>query len=384
MNLAREVAVVGVGESELGVTGCSIYQLQTQAARAAVEDAGLRMADVDGLATTGVERFSATAMAEYWGMQPAWVSSTMEGGSSFELMVGAGVDAIRSGRCQVVLISYGSNQRSAAARRLGGVVQAHTPTTQYEAPYGVLSPLSLYAMAAQRHFHEYGTTGEQLAEIAVAAREWALLNPKAYRYEAGPITVDDVLASPMISTPLHRLDCCLVVDGGGAVVLTSLDRARDLAKPPVRVLGCGQSVTHISMASMPDLTRTGAVEAGARAFAEAGLGPEDVDVAEIYDSFTITVLLTLEALGFCDRGEGGRFVEGGRTRPGGSFPMNTNGGGLSYCHPGMYGVLLLVEGIRQLRGEAGDRQVPEAEVALAHGTGGVLSSHSTVILGVDR
>ena len=298
----REVAVVGVGESELGVTGRSIYQLQTQAARTALGEAGLRVSDVDGLATTGVERFSATAMAEYWGIQPAWVSSTMEGGSSFEFMVGAAVDAIRSARCEVVLISYGSNQRSAAKRRLGGVTELHTPSAQYEATYGVLNPLSLYAMAAQRHFHEFGTTGEQLAEIAVAAREWALLNPKAYRYGAGSITVDDVLASPIISTPLHRLDCCLVVDGGGAVVLTSLDRARDLPKPPVRVLGCGQSTTHISMSQIPDLTRTGAAEAGTRAFAEAGIGPQDVDVAELYDSFTITVLLTLEALGFCGRG----------------------------------------------------------------------------------
>ena len=376
--------MVGVGESDLGITGLSVYQLQTQAARAALGEAGLRVSDVDGLATTGVERFSATAMAEYWGLQPAWVSSTMEGGSSFEFMVGAAVDAIRSGRCEVVLISYGSNQRSAASRRLGGVAEAHTPSTQYEAPYGVLNPLSLYAMAAQRHFHEYGTTGEQLAEIAVAAREWALLNPKAYRYGAGSITADDVLASPMISTPLHRLDCCLVVDGGGAVVLTSLNRARDTPKPPVRVLGCGQSTTHISMSQMPDLTRTGAVEAGARAFAEAGVGPEDMDVVELYDSFTITVLLTIEALGFCGRGEGGAFVSGGRTRPGGTFPMNTNGGGLSYCHPGMYGVLLLVEAVRQLRGEAGDRQVPGAELALAHGTGGLLSTHGTVILGLDR
>ena len=380
---SREAAVVGVGESELGVTGRSIYQLQTQAALAALEDAGLRMSDVDGLATAGVERFSAAAMAEYWGMQPSWVCSTMEGGSSFELMAGAAVDAIRSGRCRTALISYGSNQRSSAARRLGGVEQLHTPAGQYETPYGVLSPISLYALAAQRHFHEYGTTEEQLAEIAASARDWALLNPKAYRYGAGPITVEDVLSSPMISTPLHLLDCCLVVDGGGAVVLTSLDRARDLPKRPVRVLGCGQSVTHITMSQMPDLTRTGAVESGAAAFAEAGIGPEDIDAAQIYDSFTITVLLTLEALGFCGRGEGGPFVEDGKTRPGGSFPMNTNGGGLSYCHPGMYGVLLLVEAVRQLRGEAGRRQAPGPETALVHGTGGVFSSHGTVILGVD-
>lgn len=378
------VAIVGVAESDLGITNKSIYQLQTQAASRALAEAGLSFGDVDGLATTGVQRFSATSMAEYWGIQPSWVSSTMEGGSSFELFVGAAVDAIEAGRCEVALISYGSNQRSASTRRLGGVVESHTPEAQFEAPYGVLMPISFYAMAAQRHFHEFGTTPDDLAEVAIAAREWALLNPKAYRYGAGPLTHNDVVTSSIISSPLRGIDCCLVVDGGGAVILTSIERARDLPMPPIEVLGQGQSTTHISMSQMPDITRSGAVESGRRAFAEAGLQPSDIDVAEIYDSFTITVLVTLEALGFCEPGGSSEFISNGKIRPGGGFPLNTNGGGLSYCHPGMYGLLLIVEAVRQLRGETGERQIKGAEVALAHGTGGILSNHGTVILGVDR
>lgn len=377
-------AIAGVAESDLGVTGRSIYQLQTQAATRALAEAGLNFADVDGLATAGVQRFSATSMAEYWGIQPAWVASTMEGGSSFQLLVAAAADAIAAGHCEVVLVSYGSNQRSAKSRRLGGVIEAHTPEAQFEAPYGVLMPISLYAMATQRHFHEFGTTPDDLAEVAIAAREWALLNPKAYRHRAGPLTLNDYAASPLVSSPLRVLDCCLVVDGGAAVVVTSTERARDLPQPPIRILGAGQATTHISMSQMPDLTWTGAAESGKRAFDRTGLTHNDVDVAEIYDSFTITVLLTLEALGFCGRGESGAFIAGGRTRPGGAFPLNTNGGALSYCHPGMYGLLLVVEAVRQLRGEAGTRQVNDAEVALVHGTGGVFSNHGTLLLGVER
>lgn len=377
-------AIVAVAESDLGVTGKTIYELQTQAATRALAEAGLTFADVDGLATTGVERFSASSMAEYWGIQPSWVSSTMEGGASFELFVGAAADAIEAGHCETVLISYGSNQRSARSRRLGGVVESHTPEAHFEAPYGVLMPISLYAMAAQRHFHDHGTTPEDLAEVAIAAREWALLNPKAYRYDSGSLTLDEYFASPLVSSPLRALDCCLVVDGGAAAIVTSLERARDLTDRPVRILGSGQAVSHISMSQMPDLTWPAAAESAERAFARAGLAPADVDVVEVYDSFTITVLLTLEALGFCERGASGEFVRGGRIRPGGDFPLNTNGGGLSYCHPGMYGLLLVVEAVRQLRGEAEARQVEGAEVALVHGTGGVFSSHGTVIFGVDR
>jgi acetyl-CoA acetyltransferase len=236
-------------------------------------------------------------------------------------------------------------------------------------------------MAAMRHMHQYGTRPEQLAEVAVATRKWASLNPNAYKRD--PITIDDVLNSPFIAEPLHLLDCCLVTDGGGAVVVTSAERARDCRKGPVWVLGAAETHTHMTISNMPDLTRTGAATTAPRAMSQAGLRPDDFDVVEIYDSFTITVLLTLEALGFCGRGESGAFVSGQRTAPGGEFPLNTNGGGLSYCHPGMYGIFLLIEAVRQLRGEADVRQVPNARLALVHGTGGVLSSAATCVLGRD-
>jgi acetyl-CoA acetyltransferase len=378
------VAIVGAAECDLGVTGRSILGLQSQAITRALDDAGLTVADVDGIATSGVSRFSATQVAEYLGVRPSWTDSTFAGGSAYEMYVARAVQAIEAGQCETVIISYASNQRSTRSRSLGGVVDTHTPEAQFEAPYGPLYPISLYAMAAQQYLHRYGATREQLAEVAVAAREWALLNPVAYRYGAGSLTIEDVLGAPMLSTPLTSADCCLVTDGGGAVVLTSLARARDLPRPPVRVLGYGECTTGTSMAGLDDLTVTGAVESGRAAFARAGLAPSDVDVTEVYDSFTITVLLTLEALGFCGRGEAASWIQDGRIRPGGGFPLDTAGGGLSYCHPGQYGVLLLVEAVRQLRGECGARQVPNAEVALAHGTGGILSTHATVLLGVDR
>jgi acetyl-CoA acetyltransferase len=378
------VAIVGVAESELGVTNRSIFELQTQAALGALGDAGLTLADVDGLATNGVSRFSATQMAEYWGLQPRWTDSTFSGGSAYEIFVGHAAAAIELGLADVVLVSYGSNQRSARSRSLTGIVEGHVPDAQFDMPYGPLFPISAYALAAQRHMHEFGTTSEQLAEVAVAARAWALRNPVAYRHGDGPLTVDDVLGSSLLSSPLHALDCCLVTDGGGAVVLTSLERARDLRSDPIVVLGHGEAATHNSITQMPDLTATGAYDSSRRAFGMAGLRATDIDVAQVYDSFTITVLLTLEALGFCGRGESGAFVEGGRIRPGGEVALNTSGGGLSYCHPGMFGILLLVEAVRQLRGEAGARQVADAQTAVCHGTGGILSTHATVVLGVDR
>lgn len=376
------VAIVGAAECDLGSTGKSTLTLQTQAVTRALADAGLTLADVDGLATTGVSRFSTTQLAEYLGQQPRWVDSTFVGGSAAEMMVARATQAIDAGHASTVVISFASNQRSARSRSLGGIVEEHTPEAQFEAPYGPLYPLSYYAMAAQQYFHRYGGTREKLAEIAVAAREWALLNPAAFRYGAGPLTVDDVLAAPMVSSPLTVADCCLVTDGGGAVVLTTLDRARDLRHPPVRVLGYGERSTNTSMTAVEDLTVTGARESGREAFARAGITPADVDVLEVYDSFTITAALSIEALGFCGPGEVLDFIQGGRIRPGGELALDTSGGGLSYCHPGQYGVLLLVEAVRQLRGEAGARQVPDARVAVAHGTGGILSTHATVVLGV--
>ncbi|MEQ6902549.1 acetyl-CoA acetyltransferase [Nocardioides sp. YIM 152588] len=378
------VAIVGAAECDLGVTGRSILGLQTQAITRALADAGLTLADVDGIATTGVSRFSATQVADYLGIEPTWTDSTFAGGSAFEMFVARAAQAIEARQASVVVISFASNQRSAASRRLGGVFEPWVPEAQFEEPYDPLYPLSYYAMAAQTYLHRYGRTHAELAEVAIAAREWALLNPAAFRYGKGSLSVDDVVGATPISTPLTAADCCLVTDGGGAVVLTSAERARDLAKAPVSVLGYGERTTNTSFASVDDPTVTGAVGSAADAFERAGITVDDIDVAQVYDSFTITVALTLEALGFCKPGEALDLVAGGTIRPGGSLPLNTSGGGLSYCHPGQFGVLLLVEAVRQLRGEAGDRQVPGAEVAVAHGTGGILSTHATVVLGRAR
>lgn len=382
--MSTGVVIAGAAESDLGVTSSTILELQAQAVTRALADAGIALSEVDGLACTSVARFSATQLADYLGIRPSWQDSTFAGGSAFEMFVARGAQAIAAGQASVVVISFGSNQRSAKSRAMGGIFEPHTPEAQFEGPYGPLYPLSHYAMAAQRYLHTSGARREHLAEVAVAAREWALLNPQAYRHGAGPLTVDDVLASPMISSPLSAADCCLVTDGGGAIVLVSAERARDLPKAAVHVLGYGESTDHTSMATPDDLLRTGAYASAARAFGMAGVAPSDVDVAQVYDSFTITVLLSLEGLGFCPPGTAWEFVADGRIRPGGSLPLNTSGGGLSYCHPGQFGVLLLVEAVRQLRGEAGARQVPGAEVAVAHGTGGILSTSATVVLGVDR
>lgn len=378
----RTAAIVGVAESDLGETpGKTVLQLQAQAARAALEEAGLTFSDVEALFTAGGWAWSPNlALAEYLGIRPRYTDGTNIGGSSFEAHVGHALAGIEAGRFEVALIAYGSTQRSDRSRN-------HIPPTaqlteQFERPYGLPSPVGAYALAAMRHMSEFGTTREQLAEVAVATRKWATLNPKAFKRE--PITVADVLASRPIAEPLHLLDCCLVTDGGGALVVAAANRAVDRPKPPVWILGHGESHTHYSIAQMPDLARAEAIEAAGRAaFVMAGLVPADIDVAEVYDSFTITVLLSLEALGFCGRGEGGAFIAGQRTAPGGAFPLNTNGGGLSYTHPGMYGIFPLIEATRQLRGECGARQVAGARTALAHGTGGVLSSAATILLGRD-
>ena len=381
MNSGRGAVIVGVAESDLGQTGKSALELQAQAAVRALADAGLSLRDVDGLATVGVPRFPAVQTAEYLGLRPTWSESTFTGGSSFEIMAGRAAQAVTAGDAKVVLIVYGSNQRSARSRSLGGVLDPAQPESQFDAPYRPLSPVSFYALAAKRHMHEFGTTEAQLAEVAVAAREWALLNPAAYCHGRGPLTHDDVLSSAMISTPLHALDCCLVTDGGGAVVIAAAEHARDLRKEPVSILGWGECSTHHGFTQMPDMTRTGAIQSAARAFTMSGLKPAEIDVVQIYDSFTITVLLSLEALGFCKRGEAGSFVADGRLRPGGGLALNTSGGGLSYTHPGMFGIFLIIEAVRQLRGECGARQKTDARLALCHGTGGILSHNSTLILG---
>jgi acetyl-CoA acetyltransferase len=374
-------AIAGVAESDLGVVGPdrTPLQLQAQAAKAALEEAGLGLADVDAVFSAGGDGWSPTmAVAEYLGITPRWSDGTNIGGSSFDAHVGHAVTAIAAGHCEVALITYGSTQRSLRSRNLARSGEVRGPA-QFEQVWGVPMPVGAYAMAATRHMHAYGTTAEQLAEVAVATRAWAALNPKAYYRE--PITIADVIGSPMISSPLHLLDCCLVTDGGGAVVVTSEAVAASIRSKPVWVLGHGEAHTHLTIANMPDLTLTPAVLSGPRAMAMAGVSHADLDVVELYDSFTITVIETLESLGFCAPGEGGAFVSGQRTAPGGDFPLNTNGGGLSYCHPGMYGIFLLIEATRQLRGERGEAQVPGARLALVNGTGGVLSSCATVVLG---
>lgn len=377
------VAIAGVAESDLGeVPHKTVLQMQAEAALAALADAGLQLRDVDGIATAGGEGSYAPGMlmAEYLGVQPRYTDSTNIGGASFVAHAGHAVEAIRSGQCEVVLITYASRQRSQRTRALGSSGGVSGPG-QFERIWGLPAPVGAYALAATRHMHEYGTRPEQLAEVAVATRKWAGLNPKAFLRD--PITIADVLASRWIAEPLHLMDCCLVTDGGGAVVVVSEERSRDLARPPVWILGHGEAHTHFGIASMPVLTTTPAALSGHRAFEIAGVRPEEIDVVELYDSFTITVLLTLEALGFCRPGESGDFVSGQRTAPGGDFPMNTNGGGLSYCHPGMYGIFTMIEAARQLRGECGPRQVEGARLALANGTGGVLSSAATLVLGRD-
>lgn len=373
----QDVFIVGAAECDLGVTTKSILELQSQAVTRALADAGLTTQDVDGIATNGISRFSATQLADYLGIFPSFTDSSFAGGSSFEIYVARAVEALRSGQCSTVVISFASNQRSAKSRSLGGVVEHHTPEAQFETPYGPLFPLSYYAMAAQRYLHEVPSGRAALSEVAISAREWALLNPVAFRYGTKSLTPADIEDADLISSPLTTADCCLVTDGGGAIVLTTklVDKKRG-----VKIIGYGEATTNTSMTSVDDLMVTGAVESGKRAFAMAGIAPQDIDVVEVYDSFTITVLLTLEALGFAPRGGAADLLLTGKTRPGGSFPLNTSGGGLSYCHPGQYGILLLVEAVRQLRGECGERQVPHARRALAHGTGGIISTHATVIL----
>jgi acetyl-CoA acetyltransferase len=367
-----------VGAATFGVGSCpgvSAVDMTARAALLALDDAGLTLSDVDALYTSApYEALGGLELAEYLGITPKVVDCNRTGGSAFEVYVQQAALALDAGLIDCALIAYGSNPASRPPQGVG-----MTRQSPWEAPYKPLAPISSYALAASRHMHLYGTTREQLAEVAVAARRWAQLNPEAAVRE--PLSIEDVLSARMVSDPLSVRDCCLFNDGAAAVVMVRADRAKDCAKAPVPVLGAAHAVTHREISSMPDLTVTGAAISGPQAFAQAGLAPADVDLLMVYDAFTITPILFLEDLGFCPKGDGGRFVEGGAVAPGGRLAMNTNGGGLSCVHPGMYGLFLLVECVRQLRGEAGERQLPKAEIALAHGNGGVLSSQATVLLG---
>lgn len=387
--LRGAAAIVGVADlvSPTGELDGSVRALEVRAIREALDDAGLTIADVDGLAcATSAGWAPSMELGEYLGISPRWSDSTITGGSSFEIHVEHAAAAIAAGLCDVAVVVYAANPRSSFKRGGSGYTSRQalpglTAAAEWELAYAMRMPMGAYALAASRHMYEFGTTSEQLAQIAVDTRRWAALNPRARLQEN--ITIDDVLSSPVQASPLHKLDCCLVTDGAGAVVLTSAERARTLAKAPIYVLGTGTCHTHSMISEMPDLTVTGAAVSGPLAFAAAGLSRSEIDVAQIYDSFTITVMLLLEDLGFCAKGEGGDFVSGGVLAPGGSLPTNTTGGGLAYTHPGMFGIFLLVEAVRQLRGECGPRQVAGAEVALAHGSGGVLSAMSTVIMGTE-
>ena len=381
-SLRGAAAIVGVADDvsptgELERTGRA---LEVAMVLDALEDAGLALTEVDGVCHPE----SAVGFAEYLGVHPRFTESTMTGGSSYEVHVEHAAAAIASGVCDVVVSVYAATPRSdrtKGRRREWRRPTGPNPMAEWDMPYGLRTPMGPYALAADRHMHEFGTTSEQLAQIAVSTRQWAALNPRARYRDA--ITIDDVLASPMQVSPLHLLDCCLVTDGAGAFVMTSAERARSLRKPPVFVLGAATCTDHMVIGQMPDLTTTPGAVAGPRAFEMAGLEAADVDVLMSYDSFTITALLHLEDLGFCKKGEGGPFVADGHLGPGGSLAMNTNGGGLSFTHPGMYGMFLLTEATRQLRGECGDRQIAEADVAVAHGSGMFLSVMSTAVLGTE-
>jgi acetyl-CoA acetyltransferase len=389
-SLRGKAAVVGVADAvsptgELELRGRA---LEVAMAKEALADAGLTLDDVDGVC----HHQSSMAFAEYLGIHPTFTDSTMTGGSVFEVFLEHAASAIAAGVCDVVLVVFAGTPRAdRTAAKAASAKGLKPPSRQlpnlgpdlmeWEMPYGLQAPKGAYALAANRHRAQYGTTPEQLAQIAVSTRQWATMNPRAKMRD--PITIADVLDSEMTASPLHKLDCCLVTDGGGAFVVTSAERAKTLPKPPVYVLGAATGHDHLMISQMPDLTVTPGAISGPKAFDLAGIGPTDVDVLMGYDSFTITLLLHLEDLGFCPKGEGGPFVMDGKLGPGGSLPTNTNGGGLSYTHPGMYGMFLIVEAVRQLRAECDQRNVADAQIAVAHGSGMVLSCMSTIVLGTE-
>ena len=364
------LATYGIGEAP----GYSSMELAAKAGMLAVADAGLSMSDVDGLFICLPDDFFAgLSFAEYLGLSPRFTDNNRTGGSAFMSHMITAALALEAGYIDVALIAYGSNQRTN-----GGKLATSIKSNSWDAPYRPLFPLSSYALAAARHMHEYGTTREQMAQVAVAARAWANGNPEAFA--KGPLSVEDCLAARMVSSPISTRDCCLVTDGAAAIVMTRTDSARNLATTPVPLLGAAAATWWNSIAQAQDVTTTAAAESAPRAYGAAGIGPTDVQVVQLYDAFTINTILFLEDLGFCPKGEGGRFVSDGAIAPGGRLPVNTNGGGLSCCHPGMYGLFAIIEAARQIRGSAAN-QIPGVDIALAHGNGGTLSSQATVILG---
>lgn len=370
-----KVSVAGVSTFGIGeMPGYSTIELAAKAAHLALADAAIPLHDVDGLfIALPDDLFAGLSLAQYLGIHPRFTDNNRAGGASFMSHLVTATLMLDAGYLDCAVIAYGSNQRSA-----GGKLSTPARPDRWDAPYNPLYPLSFYALAAARHMHQYGTTREHLAEVAVAARAWANTNPEAFA--KGPLSIEDVLSSRMISTPITARDCCLVTDGAAALVLTRTDRTRHGPKRPVPVLGAAVATWYNSIAQADDVTITAAAESGPRALAMAGLTPADIDMVQLYDAFTINTILFLEDLGFCSKGEGGRFVSDGRIAPGGALPVNTNGGGLSCCHPGMYGMFPMVEAVRQLRGEAAN-QIKGARTAIAHGNGGTLSAQGTVVFG---
>jgi acetyl-CoA acetyltransferase len=384
--LKGKAAIVGIGETAVGkVPHLSPMQFHALPAIQAMAEAGLRTKDIDGVLTRGshTEDFPmhSAVFAEYMGIRPRYTAKLHLGGASACAMVHHAASAIASGICETVLIAAGDKRLSGVTRDQVVKQSADYGHPQFEAPYGSLMP-AMYALAARRHMHVYGTKPEQMAAVAVAERNHARLHGSAQKME--PLTVDDVLGSKMIADPLHLNDCCLVSDGGAAIIVTSAERARDMQQTPVHLLGAGEGSTHEHISQAPDLTSFGSKLAGERAFEMAGVKPGDIDTAMLYDCFTITVLALLEDLGFCSPGEAGAFVEDGNIELGGKLPVNTHGGMLSHAAPGYAnGIFHITEAVKQLRGQAQGRQVPAARLALAHGNGGMLSTHAAIILGVD-
>jgi acetyl-CoA acetyltransferase len=380
--LRGRIAIVGVGTAGCGEAhGMSDLEILSLAAKTAVEDAGLSMKDMDGLCTANLNAAMwPLNVVECLGIRPKFVEGTNIGGAAFVAHQLPAMLALDAGVCDAVLVCYGSTQRTAAfGRKERGAARILLDPDPFQTPYQPFNPPSSYALIAARHMYQYGTTRRHLAEVAVAARKWAQLNPEAFSRD--PLDIDTVLKARMISDPFTAYDCCLVTDGAAAYVMTRADRAKDLKKKPIHILSNATAVWHRSVSGMRDLTVTPSTESGERAFAAAGLGPKDMDVVQIYDAFSINTILALEDLGFCEKGQGGPFVENGAIAPGGKLPVNTNGGGLSCVHPNMYGAFATIEAVRQLRGECGERQVQGAKTALVNGNGGnSSSSQSTSVL----
>jgi acetyl-CoA acetyltransferase len=386
-SLKNKVAIVGVGESEIGrVPHMTGLGLNAQAAKRALDDAGLKISDIDGVLTaysfTEPYFMLGSVLCEYLGIQPHYNASMVVGGGSPAVMLKHAAEAIAAGQAETILVCAGENRATGQSRDATLATLLAVGHPYYEQPYGGSIP-GYYAMIAQRHMHKYGTTREQMAQVAVQTRQHALLHPNAHMKKA--ITLEDVVGAKPIADPLGMLDCCLISDAGGAFIVTSAERARDLPCKPVYLQGIGEFHTHEHLMCAPSLTEFGATESGRIAYQMAGLGPQDIDVAELYDCFSVVPLIEFEELGFCKPGESGPMFAEGHTRIDGRLPVNTHGGMLSHAHAGAAGGLFgIVEAVRQLRGGLGARQVEGAEVALVHNEGGILSSHCTLILANEK